>query len=548
MTTEERGRGGSAEIKFAVVEGKLEAQLPSEGKVFSVAALSTAGLANEENDKKLLYARVASVEQWNDLCNLKPGHSIRLEGPSGVGKSILTWAWAVWEWKSRKKNVFWMHLKRQSHVEVVHMIHNSNGPCMFKNETTVGYQEALEILKSQRAINADIAILDGVKGSVEKHYELIQFLHNIKENEKRISVEVSSLSGKRDVQGERIYGVKRRKINGWRLDDFRKASEMPKFRETIESIIGGDPRQNIEERVLQKYHYAGYSARWMFEYTIEDIMDEVALLMQYVPDILTLYDRTAAERVTDAVNHLYLTVHISKYKLVRTFTSNYVFKQFTLKLGTKVVQLAYNIADEMENPSFEGWVVEMDFLNQVKMAKDGDKTKGENVVTIMDKKGEKESWIVQHTEEFLDDENLKKLSELKRLKEELKEGKDPKEHNHVWLIPKKWNQGAYDAIYIYIMEGKLVVTFVQVTKSETHSLKIYMMKKTVEALANIFEIGGVRVVVVQPTENKERDFKFGSRVGTLYNNRVGTTSSVWKLGDGQKDQCEVRYFNKTGKA
>mmetsp|Transcript_24944 Transcript_24944/g.34821 ORF Transcript_24944/g.34821 Transcript_24944/m.34821 type:complete len:148 (-) Transcript_24944:532-975(-) len=114
-------------IKFGEVEGELESQEPCVGKLFSVPALKTAGIA-AENGTKILYCREASAEHWNVLCGLKAGNMIRVSGPPGVGKSTLTWAWAIWEWKTMKKSVFWMQLSKGFRFETVYLIHNEKGP------------------------------------------------------------------------------------------------------------------------------------------------------------------------------------------------------------------------------------------------------------------------------------------------------------------------------------------------------------------------------------------------------------------------------------
>mmetsp|Transcript_1037 Transcript_1037/g.1940 ORF Transcript_1037/g.1940 Transcript_1037/m.1940 type:complete len:131 (-) Transcript_1037:152-544(-) len=77
-----------------------------------------------------------------------------------------------------------------------------------------------------------------------------------------------------------------------------------------------------------------------------------------------LFGKSGGKATQDAVNHLYARVEVTKGHPARTFTSECVVKQLiTRKLGHKGCP-----AHTLQNPSFAGWVVEIDFLTQVSMA------------------------------------------------------------------------------------------------------------------------------------------------------------------------------------
>eukprot|EP00471_Norrisiella_sphaerica_P001679 CAMPEP_0184485414 /NCGR_PEP_ID=MMETSP0113_2-20130426/7028_1 /TAXON_ID=91329 /ORGANISM="Norrisiella sphaerica, Strain BC52" /LENGTH=630 /DNA_ID=CAMNT_0026866849 /DNA_START=111 /DNA_END=2001 /DNA_ORIENTATION=- len=519
-----RKQGGIMQIsrKMDLIECKeeIEPQVPSTGNFFTVSALKTAGLSpeNSPENQKSLYCREDAFEHWKSLCQLAPGDAMNLYGPPGVGKSILTWAWAIWEWKTRKKSVLWIHVRRGLRCEVVFL----RGTSMLNYKGTVGHDEALTIMKGEDAMNVDIAIVDGVRGDLEQHQLFTQYLHKIKENENRISVEVSSLSGKRDSVAEHMWKFKRQRIAAWKKEQILKACQNANFCKTIESKIGGNPNEDIVDRVLRKYYYAGHSARWMFARTIDEVVSEIESKMESVQNESDLFGLKGGERAREAVNHLFAVVEGHGGKKVRTFTSEHVVKQVAWKLGSEVVKYAYNVAATLRNPSFDGWVVEMDFLNQVKLAHEK-----QNEFKVTNKEGRDEKWAVKHVVRFMGDENLKDSLELKNLQEEFKNTRELKTNNHFWLVPTKWNQGAFDAIYICTMGKRLVVTFIQVTNSSKHSLKMHIMRRTSEALGDMFEIGGVRVVAIQPASARHREFKFEKPEGTLRNFAVGDTSSVW---------------------
>ena len=65
----------------------------------------------------------------------------------------------------------------------------------------------------------------------------------------------------------------------------------------------------------------------------------------------------------------------------------------------------------------------------------------------------------------------------------------------VWLKPAKWNQGGYDAIYLD--KGSGLVRFVQVTRGDSHSLKIEYFHQFLMMLRDSpssFEIRSLEIV------------------------------------------------------
>ncbi len=64
-----------------------------------------------------------------------------------------------------------------------------------------------------------------------------------------------------------------------------------------------------------------------------------------------------------------------------------------------------------------------------------------------------------------------------------------------WLVPKRWNQGGYDAAQILPAS----IRFVQVTRAQTHSLKLTYMRALISALVgNGRSVQSVDIVVVVP--------------------------------------------------
>jgi hypothetical protein len=93
------------------------------------------------------------------------------------------------------------------------------------------------------------------------------------------------------------------------------------------------------------------------------------------------------------------------------------------------VRLAYGIASGLRYPSLMGWVVEMDFVNQIL-----DSTTINEVGSETGAMKDKERWKVNnviHQFEVIED-HFKKVSE--------------QPVDGCWILPAKWNQAAEDLV------------------------------------------------------------------------------------------------------
>lgn len=111
---------------------------------------------------------------------------------------------------------------------------------------------------------------------------------------------------------------------------------------------------------------------------------------------------------------------------------------------------------------------------------------------IKDDKGINKNWSVRHTvlnelsglmSRHTDDKRLNNLSKLRNFQEDLKETKP--EDLKPLAYTKKIGIKEHTMRYTYIMRGRWLVTFVQITNSEKYSLNMYTVTKTVDALADV---------------------------------------------------------------
>jgi hypothetical protein len=99
---------------------------------------------------------------------------------------------------------------------------------------------------------------------------------------------------------------------------------------------------------------------------------------------------------------------------------------------------------------------------------------------------------------------------------------------NTWLIPKRWNQGCYDAVQILPNNG---VRFVQVTLSKRHDLKLCHIVKLLNKLPKNLRksIQKVEIAIVIPSTATHTEFT-ATAMGSLENYRQHlqpTDDVVW---------------------
>jgi hypothetical protein len=134
------------------------------------------------------------------------------------------------------------------------------------------------------------------------------------------------------------------------------------------------------------------------------------------------------EGSADSVNHL-----ICDFRGGSFFTSHYIAREVLRRGGNEAVRLAYRIAYGWCNRLLTGWVVEMDFVNQV-VDWNAQQNGLEVIHEVRSETGameHKENWKVNNVIDQFEvvEDHFEKVSEL------LVDG--------CWIIPAKWNQAGY---------------------------------------------------------------------------------------------------------
>ncbi|KAI3655247.1 hypothetical protein MP638_007401, partial [Amoeboaphelidium occidentale] len=192
------------------------------------------------------------------------------------------------------------------------------------------------------------------------------FAHKL--NPSRLSVSVASMAIKRNPDKDRINGVSKFDAKPWSIEEFYAAANDDDFFEQVEPFLlqtgeeplGKDCAAKLrEELISRKCYYSGNSARWTWGTSIPDVISDIDDFVKQVPNSVDVLKGVVGEASADSVNHL-----TCRYTKGTFFASKYIAKKVLLRGGAEVVRMAYGIASGLNNPSFTGWVVEMDFINQ----------------------------------------------------------------------------------------------------------------------------------------------------------------------------------------
>jgi len=279
-------------------------------------------------------------------------------------------------------------------------------------------------------------------------------------------------------------------VPSWTLKEFQNAIENKEFYTSVADVLGNG--ETPEEKLFHKYCYAGGSARWMFSLSIADVCADVEHYINCVSDKAVLSSGLTGTQSDVAINHLFMADHHKKPFLI----SEFVTRMLAETCESTFLKQAM-MSDLINNPSFDGWILEADFLFQVRIAKQSQlklldfqsRSPNNQTPTI--------SWEVAQRLHFRDVVDL--------------DGETLTENT--WFIPLRWNQGCYDAVQLLPDNG---VRIIQVTRADTHSLKLrYVVEMLNQIKACNFGIDSIEIAFVLPSDKDPETFQLKHPIGTL---------------------------------
>jgi hypothetical protein len=270
----------------------------------------------------------------------------------------------------------------------------------------------------------------------------------------------------------------------------------PKILESLEENMPILPEGSSEEesnaRILQrKFYFAGCSARFFFDFNVSEIRKQVKAGFDESTDPALLASCLVAKRADTAINRFFYTPSTLQYEdamdatsIKREFASEYVARTL-LNLfgdGDLLKQMTSYCAD---HPAMDGWVLQCDFLHAVRKNTLSDRVyrcistpSGADIVPV--------DWIAAKYKYFEQDEYIGDSGYLLE--------------NDVWLMPRVYNQGGFDAAQLVLINSFRWIRFIQVTRSTTHTLKLAYMKQFADSINRLLpanqQIVNIEIVIV----------------------------------------------------
>ena len=273
-------------------------------------------------------------------------------------------------------------------------------------------------------------------------------------------IAVSSLAMKFDDSFSRHKAYA---VNGWKETEYIEACKDDLFYDSVKAALqtGDFTEEELNdaaarnEVVAAKYHLAGGCARWMFQYTADELLapdGSIESIENYVnsteDEVITGF---SGDRGSTKVNHL-----MSRIDGKAVIVSQYVANQLVIRHGESLLKKALALLGK-SNPAMDGVLMEMDFMLRLGRSKikrrvsiDLVVESGAEPVPLLDSGVNKHAFRLSTFDAVpfkVDDTD--------------------------WLVPEIFNNGGFDCVQY--CAGKLI--FAQVTRSTTHSFNLKWYEK-----------------------------------------------------------------------
>jgi hypothetical protein len=521
---------------------------PSNNKFVSIPNLLSAGLG-ETDEPRTFYRREAFDTLAKFVDSTIAGNHIGLvDGLPGTGKSSTIW-WALQQPKYHDKEVAWLHMDRSGYTTT-----------FAKKPRRGEFTEHLPIVQTAeiKTIDADILVIDGVNhtnfGVVADSLRRWVLISLGKTHQPRSGFLTMSNKIKREHLHElRMLEASQKKGTGvaqyycthhsWTLNEFLLAFLLPggkrsqlfndnlavfesewDIEEDDQGDTSGGPKTRIKKRdrngckkissvrevITQKFAHAGGSARWMLQLLTTEIDAEIGSCLDECSNMADLLSFSLGSTSPVAKTHLYYSSVGERGQTVYSMVSERATLLAVDRHGANGIKELYKHAATLKNPAFLGWVIEADLFNRCKTGRVKLRKKGEEEdIDIEAQRGAAVEFDHGHLLALFEDVDHTKVSEEMN---KLVPGKDETRT----CKPTSWNQGGYDVVFIEVNRedaNRLVVRFGQVTKSDSHSLKLKYFDNFLEFLkAAGYVVDSVELAFIVPLSKIDTFRITGSQV------------------------------------
>ncbi len=424
-----------------------------------------------------LFMRTENVKIANKLDDFWKSENISfmLQGPPGVGKTKETLLWILNKLaKNQGLVAAWIRLEKISPA--------GGGPAPM----------VVFILEQDREDPAgvhferiDEVTIDDLRSVLTEYVCKVVVFDNVNEQNKNPMLHIRagkeqkvivacSLQLKHDasLSNEVSYTA-----NGWTLSEYLDACTNNEFYESVKSNLRTDEFTEEDmndlndtdmrtDIVTAKHHIAGGSARWMFQFSADDLLDPAGVDANCIEHHLArasleqIIAGFRQDRSITEVNHM-----MTRIDGKPTIVSQYMANCMTQKHGEALVRSARHLLGD-SNPAMDGILMEMEFILRLGRST---AVKEETVDLIMEANTDPRPV-------FASGRTVVRFR-LKTFVDQLLALCDGD-----WMVPSVFNNGGFDCVQ-YL---GTVLIFVQITRSATHSFKLKWYQKFCDAFTAKF--------------------------------------------------------------
>jgi hypothetical protein len=232
---------------------------------------------------------------------------------------------------------------------------------------------------------------------------------------------------------------------------------------------------------VRKYYYAGGCARSMFSLPTSEVIQKLEDSVASCNDIVPYIQGYIGDQTSQVINRL-----LARYKTAESpmtwIVSRFASVLFAFKMGPGVIAQLSQAIKQFSNPAIDGWILEMWFFAKLQC---------EALSLCGTSECESQSFPKVDVREF--DASQILTSYILKASD-----------SGIWLRPKQWNNGGYDAVYINTKEGQ--VCFIQLTLATKHSLKLEYFHKFLSHLTKLnppfaFTVKTLKIIFVGQKDN-----------------------------------------------
>jgi len=435
------------------------------------------------NNSRWIYLRKQAVQQWHALNSCE--EVLHVEGPPGTGKSTIAWAWACYQ--AAFTNVVWVQCDCSGGARICLLVEGSAVllPGIPADQT---HRIRDQMAYCARVLNAHIVIVDGITNAQRGLFGDAAKWANTCPSRRAVLVTSAQLSLQEEFTA--AHRIRRFSMASWTWEQYEAACDFAEFFKGVRENLGWTRGHHSEDvtpeckRQLmeEKFHFAGFSARWMFALPIDAVNAAIRNHLRTIADYGTLASAMMGEQNAVVSLHHLFSVDDAGHVF---FVSRAVMRALAeiTDNESRGVTRATKLASAYHNGAFDGWVFEFKFLLRLRHVCD-DRTNSSRQITVTNADGAAECWPVNRRVHLYDATELGCVGDVNLMP-------------NTWYLPTKCNQGGFDAVMV---TSPTTLRFVQLTVAKTHSCKLQYLRafgKTWEKYSNR-KLTSVEFVAVVP--------------------------------------------------